>query len=101
MQSSQERRPLLVGDVAEAQKTDHITAAEMGWIRQNQWIVLAVASGACAAFNGVFAKLYVQRRPSCFAPPLLEASHRGLPPGCDLVSIQSLGGSDRATTPQL
>lgn len=27
--------------------------------RQSQWVVLAVASGACAAFNGVFAKLYV------------------------------------------
>lgn len=25
--------------------------------RRSQWIVLAVASGACAAFNGVFAKL--------------------------------------------
>jgi hypothetical protein len=25
--------------------------------RKSQWIVLAVASGACAAFNGVFAKL--------------------------------------------
>lgn len=27
--------------------------------RHAQWISLAVASGACAAFNGVFAKLYV------------------------------------------
>jgi hypothetical protein len=27
--------------------------------RKSQWILLAVASGACAAFNGVFAKLYV------------------------------------------
>lgn len=26
--------------------------------RQPVWIVLAVSSGACAAFNGVFAKLY-------------------------------------------
>jgi hypothetical protein len=25
--------------------------------RKTQWITLAVASGACAAFNGVFAKL--------------------------------------------
>lgn len=24
-----------------------------------RWIALAVASGACAAFNGMFAKLYV------------------------------------------
>jgi hypothetical protein len=28
--------------------------------RKSQWIILAVASGACAAFNGVFAKLYVK-----------------------------------------
>jgi len=27
------------------------------WIARNQWIVLALASGGCAAFNGVFAKL--------------------------------------------
>jgi len=26
---------------------------------RNKWIVLAIASGACAAFNGVFAKLWV------------------------------------------
>jgi hypothetical protein len=25
--------------------------------RKSQWIVLAIASGGCAAFNGVFAKL--------------------------------------------
>ncbi|TDZ25822.1 Transmembrane protein 42 [Colletotrichum sidae] len=29
----------------------------MAWARRNQWVVLAIASGACAAFNGVFAKL--------------------------------------------
>ena len=27
--------------------------------RKSQWLILAVGSGACAAFNGVFAKLYV------------------------------------------
>ena len=27
--------------------------------RQPVWIILAVSSGACAALNGVFAKLYV------------------------------------------
>ncbi|KAK4166074.1 hypothetical protein QBC43DRAFT_314885 [Cladorrhinum sp. PSN259] len=27
------------------------------WAQRNQWIVLALASGGCAAFNGVFAKL--------------------------------------------
>ncbi|KAI0165613.1 hypothetical protein GGR57DRAFT_448083 [Xylariaceae sp. FL1272] len=30
---------------------------EMSWSDRNQWVVYAVASGACAAFNGVFAKL--------------------------------------------
>ncbi|KAI2626170.1 hypothetical protein GGS21DRAFT_530412 [Xylaria nigripes] len=29
----------------------------MSWTARNQWIVYAIASGACAAFNGVFAKL--------------------------------------------
>jgi hypothetical protein len=27
--------------------------------KSSSWLVLAIASGACAAFNGVFAKLYV------------------------------------------
>lgn len=43
-------------------KTHTARAAEvdgMSWAERNHWIVLAVASGACAAFNGVFAKLYV------------------------------------------
>ncbi|KAL2160427.1 hypothetical protein VTH06DRAFT_1600 [Thermothelomyces fergusii] len=31
--------------------------ASRSWAQRNQWIVLALASGACAAFNGVFAKL--------------------------------------------
>ncbi|KAI0520813.1 hypothetical protein F5B22DRAFT_53381 [Xylaria bambusicola] len=29
----------------------------MPWTKRNAWVVYAVASGACAAFNGVFAKL--------------------------------------------
>ncbi|RYO79432.1 hypothetical protein DL766_006864 [Monosporascus sp. MC13-8B] len=29
----------------------------LSWTARNRWIVFAVASGACAAFNGVFAKL--------------------------------------------
>lgn len=39
--------------------TTTTTPVPTSWATQNQWIVLAVASGACAAFNGVFAKLYV------------------------------------------
>lgn len=53
---SHERRPLLSDNNEEednSQKDD-----SMGWVHQNKWIVLAIASGACAAFNGVFAKLY-------------------------------------------
>jgi hypothetical protein len=30
---------------------------ESWWTRRTQWIFFALASGACAAFNGVFAKL--------------------------------------------
>lgn len=37
--------------------------------RQPVWIVLAVSSGACAAINGVFAKLYV-KNPSTIPGPL-------------------------------
>lgn len=57
-----ERRPLLrERDAARTERDSHDdddTDQKMGWVRQNQWIVLAIASGACAAFNGVFAKLY-------------------------------------------
>ncbi|KAJ9650821.1 hypothetical protein H2198_009888 [Neophaeococcomyces mojaviensis] len=40
----------------------------MNWIRrQPVWIVLAIASGACAAINGVFAKLTTTALTSSFA----------------------------------
>ncbi|KAG4030617.1 hypothetical protein MFRU_011g00750 [Monilinia fructicola] len=35
--------------------------------RKSQWILLAVASGACAAFNGVFAKLTTTQLTTSFA----------------------------------
>ncbi|QSZ34200.1 hypothetical protein DSL72_005789 [Monilinia vaccinii-corymbosi] len=35
--------------------------------RKSQWILLAVASGACAAFNGVFAKLTTTQSTTSFA----------------------------------
>ncbi|KAK1729430.1 hypothetical protein CaCOL14_007617 [Colletotrichum acutatum] len=41
----------------EAEGDDEQATESMAWARRNQWIVLAIASGACAAFNGVFAKL--------------------------------------------
>ncbi|RYP80415.1 hypothetical protein DL770_006220 [Monosporascus sp. CRB-9-2] len=40
--------------------------APLSWAARNRWMVFALASGACAAFNGVFAKLSV--------PPCLLAS---------------------------
>lgn len=45
----------------------------MDWIRkQPLWIVLAVASGSCAAINGVFAKLTTTSLTSSFASSLAE-----------------------------
>jgi hypothetical protein len=41
------------GDIVEEREADEMDNMS----RRTQWIVLAVASGACAAFNGVFAKL--------------------------------------------
>jgi hypothetical protein len=46
-----EERPLLDGPVPETPQE------RQSWAQRNQWIVFALASGACAAFNGVFAKL--------------------------------------------
>lgn len=56
---SDERRPLLSRDAAANAHEDSIDSpdSKMAWMTQNRWIVLAIASGACAAFNGVFAKL--------------------------------------------
>lgn len=56
---TEEREPLLqrsLDDGVEEELTT--TSSTMRYIRQNRWMVLAIASGACAAFNGVFAKLY-------------------------------------------
>jgi hypothetical protein len=52
MGPSSERRPLLQGEGEE----DTVIPPQ-AWSLRNQWILLAIASGACAAFNGVFAKL--------------------------------------------
>lgn len=54
-----ERRSLLPNTIDEGEDESFEDHDKMGWARQNKWIVLAIASGACAAFNGVFAKLYV------------------------------------------
>lgn len=58
---SGEREPLLQrdsNDRVEEEETTITTSGIMRYIQQNRWMVLAIASGACAAFNGVFAKLY-------------------------------------------
>jgi len=61
-QQQQQQQPLLRND-------ESVTTAEPNnspssnmppsttWTRRNEWILFALASGACAAFNGVFAKL--------------------------------------------
>ncbi|KAG6366868.1 hypothetical protein INS49_001049 [Diaporthe citri] len=49
---AREQHPLLKTHPAQASGADG-----MSWAQRNHWIVLAVASGACASFNGVFAKL--------------------------------------------
>ena len=36
---------------------NHVTMANAN-TKSSSWLVLAIASGACAAFNGVYAKLY-------------------------------------------
>jgi tRNA wybutosine-synthesizing protein 1 len=65
--SSAEDRPFLDsprasssgdGDVDEMRSQEPAPELERRtWAQRNQWIVYALASGACAAFNGVFAKL--------------------------------------------
>lgn len=73
------------------------------WLQRNQWVALALASGACAAFNGVFAKLYVYRShrflptrsPQTFTDPIsldpLQYHHRA-----DYQPVQGRGSSHRS-----
>ena len=57
-----EERPLLDGGGSSSSSrrggggTEEEVEA-LSWARRNEWIVFALASGGCAAFNGVFAKL--------------------------------------------
>ncbi|KAL2263191.1 hypothetical protein VTK26DRAFT_7846 [Humicola hyalothermophila] len=50
-----EERPML--DDPAAPRHAERSLGSLRWAKQNQWIFLALASGACAACNGVFAKL--------------------------------------------
>lgn len=55
-----ETQPLFEEDAPPAPPglpTENEPAAPTTWLGRNQWVGLALASGACAAFNGVFAKL--------------------------------------------
>lgn len=54
---SDDRRVLLGSHAAGTEDSFYIAPNNMSFVGQNKWIVLAIASGACAAFNGVFAKL--------------------------------------------
>ncbi|KAH6672683.1 hypothetical protein F5X68DRAFT_42017 [Plectosphaerella plurivora] len=45
----------------------------MTWVSQNRWVVLAIASGGCAAFNGVFAKLTTTELTSTISKALSSA----------------------------
>ncbi|KAK4204919.1 hypothetical protein QBC40DRAFT_271999 [Triangularia verruculosa] len=51
---SDEERPLLPDGTT---VVEEVAPSPASWAKRNQWIVYALASGACAAFNGVFAKL--------------------------------------------
>lgn len=57
--SLRQRKPQKAEERAESLSRPKDSENIMDWIRrQPLWIVLGVASGACAAINGVFAKLY-------------------------------------------
>jgi hypothetical protein len=51
-----EEEPFLDGPTP-APRDAQTSPESLSWAQRNQWIVFALASGACAAFNGVFAKL--------------------------------------------
>ncbi|CAK7203460.1 hypothetical protein SEUCBS139899_006194 [Sporothrix eucalyptigena] len=52
-----EQQPLVGQQSADAAASLTASPATSTLLQRNQWIALALASGACAAFNGVFAKL--------------------------------------------
>ncbi|KAL1879761.1 hypothetical protein Daus18300_001598 [Diaporthe australafricana] len=67
-----EQYPLLQSNPAQTGdgKVDGMT-----WAQSNHWIVLALASGACAAFNGVFAKLTTGDATTSFARSIAGFLH--------------------------
>ncbi|KAK4126001.1 hypothetical protein N657DRAFT_632166 [Parathielavia appendiculata] len=58
MSPSDEERPFLDRPATATEDEVEVSSLKSrSWAQRNQWIVFALASGACAAFNGVFAKL--------------------------------------------
>ncbi|KAJ4389833.1 hypothetical protein N0V93_007305 [Gnomoniopsis smithogilvyi] len=72
---SGERESLLQRDSDSVDKTVTATSGTMRYIRQNRWMVLAIASGACAAFNGVFAKLTTTDLTTSFSQGIARLLH--------------------------
>ncbi|KAL1839791.1 hypothetical protein VTJ49DRAFT_1165 [Mycothermus thermophilus] len=52
-----EENPLLTDHASPPPPRSSLPPESLSWTQRNQWILFALASGACAAFNGVFAKL--------------------------------------------
>lgn len=58
-QSTSEDPPIHAAAAPTTTKDDDAMSGVSSWSARSQWLFFAAASGACAAFNGVFAKLYV------------------------------------------
>lgn len=57
MEEPDEEQLLLGATTPEDCVAAAVSPESLSWAQRNQWIVFALASGGCAAFNGVFAKL--------------------------------------------
>ncbi|EEY14825.1 conserved hypothetical protein [Verticillium alfalfae VaMs.102] len=73
--SQQEQRPRASINSIQPQTGDQSPIFTMSWAEQNKWVVLAIASGACAAFNGVFAKLTTTQLTTTIASSLSKMLH--------------------------
>ncbi|TLS31292.1 hypothetical protein PpBr36_02933 [Pyricularia pennisetigena] len=62
-----EQSPLLASDGPESNAAGEQHPTTMTWSHRNKWILYAVASGACAALNGVMAKLTTTELTSSFS----------------------------------
>ncbi|EXJ55731.1 hypothetical protein A1O7_08661 [Cladophialophora yegresii CBS 114405] len=71
--------------LADAAATMDISPLVAAWRRQPMWMLLAVTSGACAAFNGVFAKLTTTSLTSSLSASV--ATLLGLPPANTTIDV--------------